>query len=106
MKPFPGGMQSFMKQYNQLQSKMKKLQEELELREFSSQAGGGAISVIVKNKKISSIKISKELMESHDTEMLQDLILTSVNEALIKAHETSEQEIEKLTGGVSLPGLF
>lgn len=107
MKNFPGGMQNFMRQAQQMQNKMAKLQEELATKTVEASSGGGAVtSIATGNQLISSIKISKDVMESGDIDMLQDLVMTAVNESLKKAKEMSEKEMQKITGGVSMPGLF
>lgn len=107
MKNFPGGMQNFLKQAQQMQNKMAKLQEELAQKTVEASSGGGAVtSVATGNQLISAIKIDKEVMTSGDVDMLQDLILTAVNESLKKSKEMSEQAMQKITGGVSMPGLF
>jgi DNA-binding YbaB/EbfC family protein len=107
MKGFPGGMQQFMKQFNQMQSKLKKVQAELDEKEYSATSGGSAVKVTVKGKsQISALEISPEVLESPDPEMLQDLILTAANEALETADKNYNKEIEKLTGGMAMPGLF
>jgi len=107
MKNFPGGMQSFMKQAQQMQIKMAKLQEELATKTVEASSGGGAVtSVATGAQLLSSIKISKDAMESGDVDMLQDLILTAVNESLKKSKEMSDKEMQKITGNVSMPGLF
>ncbi len=106
MKGMPGGMQKFIQQANQLQSKIKKLQEELATREFEGTAGGGAVTVKVNgDNKLTSLTIKEEVMKASDVEMLQDLVLTATNEALRIAKETSDTEMNKLTGGFSLPGM-
>ncbi len=106
MKGF-GGMQQLMKQANQLQAKMKKAQEEMATREFSAQSGGGAVQVTVNgDHALLSIKIDPEVVKSGDAEMLQDLVLTAVNEAVKTAKDTSQKEMEKLTGGFNIPGMF
>lgn len=102
-----GGMQNLMKQANQLQMKIKKLQEELGLREHEGTSGGGAVSVKVKGEtQVIALKISEDVMKSGDVEMLQDLVLTAVNDALKTARETHAAEMEKVTGGFNFPGLF
>ncbi len=104
---FPGGMQQFMKQANQLQSRIKKLQEELDEKTYSATSGGDAVKVTVNGKnEVTALAITKEVMEAGDTEMLQDLILTATNDALKQARVTRETEMEKVTGGMSMPGLF
>ncbi len=102
-----GGMQNLMKQANQLQMKMKKLQEELAEREYEGSSGGNAVVVKVKGEnQILSLKISEDVMKSGDVEMLQDLVMTATNEAIRKAKETQASEMEKLTGGFNFPGMF
>jgi DNA-binding YbaB/EbfC family protein len=107
---FGGGpnMGNIMKQAQKMQREMAKLQEELESRTFEASAGGGAISVVATGKKeILEIKIKPEVVDPEDVEMLQDLILAAVNEALRKADEMVSSEMSKLTGGLGgFPGLF
>jgi len=105
MKGMMGGMAGLMKQANQMQMKMKKLQEELATREFSGTSGGGAVKATVNgDNKIVNITIDPEVMKAGDAEMLQDLVKSAVNDALKTAKETSNQEMSKITGGLSLPG--
>lgn len=102
-----GGMQNLMKQANQLQLKIKKIQEELATREYEGTSGGGAVTVKVRGEtEIIGLKISEDVMKSGDVEMLQDLVLTATNDALKKAKETHAGEMEKVTGGFNFPGLF
>ena len=99
------GMAGLMKQANQMQIKMKKLQEELATREFNGTSGGGAVSAKVNgDSKVLGLTIDPEVMKSGDVEMLQDLVISAVNEAIKTAKETSSQEMSKVTGGMSLPG--
>ena len=107
MKGLPGGMQALMKQANQMQSRMKKLQEELALREFEGSSGGGAVTIKVNgDHMLLSVKINPDVIQAGDVEMLQDLILTATNDAVKLAKDTSQKEMEKITGGLNLPGLF
>jgi nucleoid-associated protein EbfC len=100
-----GGMAGLMKQANQMQSKMKKLQEELALREYTGTSGGGAVSAKVNgDNKVMSLAISPEVMKSGDIEMLQDLVTAAVNDALKTAKEESSKEMSKITGGMNIPG--
>ena len=102
-----GGMQNLMKQANQLQLKIKKLQDELSQRVYEGTSGGGAVTVTIRGEKtFTGVKISEDVMKSGDAEMLQDMILTAANDALKKAGETHAAEMEKVTGGFNLPGLF
>jgi hypothetical protein len=107
MKGLPGGMQALMKQANQMQLKMKKTQEELATKEFEGTSGGGAIQVTVTgDNKLVKVVISPEVMKSNDVEMLQDLILAATNDAIRLAKETSQKEMDKVTGGLNIPGMF
>jgi DNA-binding YbaB/EbfC family protein len=107
MKNFPGGMQSFMRQAQQMQAKMAKLQEELATKTIEASSGGGAVTAVTTGSQmLSAIKINKEVVNPEDVEMLQDLIMTAVNESLKKSKAMSETEMAKVTGGVSMPGLF
>ena len=84
-----------------------KMQEEMEEKVYEATAGGGAVSVKVSGKKqLEEIKIKEEVVDPEDIEMLEDLILAAVNEALRKAEESSADEMSKLTGGLNIPGLF
>lgn len=103
----PGGMAQLMKQANQMQMKMKKAQEELAKREFDGTAGGGAVAAKVNGDHfIVSLTIDAEVMKSGDAEMLQDLVKAAVNDGVQKAKKTSQEEMEKITGGLGVPGLF
>lgn len=106
MKGF-GGMQQFVKQAAQLQNKIKKAQEELAERTFDGSASGGAVKITVKGEnQILAVQIQEDVFRSGDVELLQDMILTAVNDALKKSKDTHTAEMEKLTGGLSMPGLF
>jgi DNA-binding YbaB/EbfC family protein len=103
----PMGMQNLMKQANQLQIKIKKVQDELSERKYEGTAGGGAVTVEVKGENtISAVKINADVVKSGDVEMLQDMIVLAANDALKKAKDTHSAEMEKLTGGMNFPGLF
>lgn len=100
-----GGMAGLMKQANQMQLKMKKLQEELATREFTGTSGGGGVTVKVNgDNKLLSLIIDPEVMKAGDTEILQDMLISAVNDAIKTAKETSSQEMSKITGGMNLPG--
>jgi DNA-binding YbaB/EbfC family protein len=101
------GMGNMMKQAQQLQSKMMKLQEELAEKTVESSSGGGMVKVTANGRQqILSIQIEKEVVDPDDVEMLQDLILAAVNDALAKAQEMVSSEMSKLTGGLNIPGLM
>ena len=100
-----GNMQQLARQAQKLQQQMTKMQEELEAREF--EAAAGMVTVKVNGRKeLLSVEIKPEAVDPDDVEMLQDLVLAAVNEALREATETTEREMSKLTGGMSMPGLF
>lgn len=102
-----GGMGNIMKQAQKLQAKMVKLQEELAERTVEASAGGGMVRVVANGKQqIVSIDIEKEVIDPDDSEMLQDLIIAAVNEALTNAQEMASEEMGKLTGGLSIPGIM
>jgi len=101
------GMGNMMKQAQQLQSKMMKLQEELAEKTVESRSGGGMVKVTANGRQqILSIQVEKEVVDPDDVEMLQDLILAAVNDALAKAQEMVSSEMSKLTGGLNIPGLM
>ena len=108
---FPGGMGGFggmninnlMKEAKKMQASMEKSQAELATKEFDASAGGGAISVKVSgDKTVKEIKIKQEVVDPEDVEMLEDLILTCVNEALRKVNSAQAQELGKF----NIPGLM
>ena len=102
-----GNMQQLARQAQKLQQQMTKMQEELEAREYEASAGGGMVAVKVSGKKeIIDLQIKPEAVDPDDVEMLQDMVLAAVNEALRTASDTMEREMGKLTGGLSMPGLF
>jgi len=100
------GMGNIMKQAQKLQSKMLKLQEELAEKTVEASAGGGMVRVVANGKQqVLSIQIEQEVVDPEDVDMLQDLILAAVNDALAKAQEMVSQEMGKLTGGMNIPGM-
>ena len=104
---FPGGgnMQQLMRQAQKLQEQMTKAQEELEEREYTAQAGGGMVTVTVTGKNVvKSLVIKPECVDPDDVDMLQDMILAAVNEALRTADETRTNEMSKLAPGIG--GMF
>ncbi len=102
-----GNMQKMMKQVQKMQSDMAKLQEELGERTVESTAGGGAVKVVANGKQeLVSIEIKPEAVDPEDVEMLQDLVLTAVNNALNQSRDMVAKEMGKLTGGLNIPGLM
>ncbi len=101
-----GSMQALMRQANQMQLKMKKLQEELAEKEYSATSGGDAVKVTVNgDSKVTNFEISEEVLKDGDAEMLQDMLLTATNEALEAAKKDNEEQMSKLTGGMNIPGM-
>ena len=99
-------MNTMMKQAQKLQKKMLKTQEELAKKTVETSAGGGMVKVIANgSQKIESIVLEKEIIDPDDVEMLQDLVMAAVNDALNKSQEMVSKEMGKLTGGLNIPGL-
>ena len=101
-----GNMQGMMTFFLMMQAEMLKMQEELETRTVETTVGGGALTIVANGKKeIESIKIKPEALDPDDVEMLQDMIVSGVNEAMRKIDEMTEREMSKITGGMKLPGM-
>ena len=100
-------MNDLLRQAQVMQNKMAKIQEELGERLIEAGSGGGMVKVVCNGKQeLVSISIEKEAVDPDDVEMLQDLVLTAVNEALRNSREMVEKEMSGLTGGMKIPGLF
>ena len=96
----PGNMNNLMKQAQKMQRQMEEGQKELEAKEFSAKAGGGAVEVTVSGKKeVLKVQLSQEVVDPDDIEMLQDLIMAATNEALRMADEANNELMGKMTGG-------
>ena len=103
----PGNMNQLLKQAQKMQSDMQKMQEDLETKEIETSVGGGAVTVKVNGKKeVVDIQIKPEVVDPDDIEMLQDLVLSAVNEALRSVDDMQSSQMNKLTGGMNIPGLF
>ena len=103
----PSNMQGMMKQVQKMQEQMTELQEDLDAREYDVNAGGGAVSVKINGKKeILSISIKPEIVAPDDIETLSDVLVAAVNEAIRKVEDVNTQEMQRVTGNVSIPGLF
>ena len=103
----PGNMQSMIKQAQKMQEDMAAMQEELEAREYEVSAGGGAVTVKINGKKqILALDIAPEVVDPDDIETLEDLITAAVNEAIKKVESISQNEMSKITGSMSIPGMF
>lgn len=97
---------NIIKQAQQMQQKMLRLQEELAAKTVEATSGGGMITAVVNGKhELVSLKIEKEVVNPEDIEMLQDLIVAAVNEGVRKAQEMATAEMSKITGGLNIPGL-
>ena len=103
----PSNMQAMIKQAQKMQDDMAAMQEELESREYDIAAGGGVVNLKINGKKeILSVKISPEVVDPDDIETLEDLIVAAVNEGIKKVEAEHSEEMSKITGGMSLPGMF
>ena len=100
-------MNSMLRQAQKMQENMEKVREELEQKEYTTTAGGGTVEVTISGKReIKSITVKPEVVDPDDIEMLQDLLMAAVNEAIRMVDETSSREMGKITGGMNIPGLF
>ena len=103
----PQNMNQMIKQAQKMQEEMKAKQEELEQQEFKTTSGGGMVEVTITGKKeIKDISIKPEIVNPEDIEMLQDMIMAAVNEAIRKVEDISNREMEKITGALNIPGVF
>ncbi len=102
----PGNMNNLMKQAQKMQKQMEEAQAQLDELEITATAGGGAVEVTVTGKReVTKVKLSEEVVDPEDIEMLEDLIVAATNEALRKVDEASQQSMSKITGGLG-GGLF
>ena len=101
----PGNMANLMKQAQRVQRQMEESQKELETKEFTAKAGGGAVEVTVTGKKeVTKVKLSQEVVDPDDVEMLEDLVMAAANEALRMAEEANSEMMGKMTGGLNMGG--
>lgn len=102
-----GNMQSMLRQAQKMQEDMARTQQELEERTYNATAGGGAVSATVDGKHtLTALTIQPEVVDPDDAEMLADLVMAAVNEAIRKATKDAEDEMGKVTGGMNLPGML
>ena len=102
-----GGIGNIMKQAQQMQRRMAELQEELATKQVEASAGGGMITAVVSGKQeLLGLRIDPTAVDPEDVEMLQDLVIAAVNEAIKQSQKMAQEEMSKLTGGMNLPGLF
>ncbi len=103
----PGNMSNLMKQAQRMQRQMEESQKELETKEFTAKSGGGAVEVTVTGKKeVTKVKLSEEVVDPEDIEMLEDLVMAAANEALRMAEEANTEAMSKMTGGLGMGGGF
>jgi hypothetical protein len=99
-------MNKYIRQAQELQARLAKAQEELSNITVEATSGGGAVKVVMDGQqKIQSVKIAREVINPDDAEMLEDLVLTAVKEAITKSQEAATKHMEKITGGLKIPGL-
>ncbi len=104
--PLGGNMGNMMKQAQKMQQQMLQMQQEMEEKEYEATAGGGVVKAVITGKKqLKSVEIDPEAVDPEDVEMLQDLVVAAVNEALRKSEEDMANSMGKLTGGLNLGGL-
>ena len=100
-------MNQMVRKAQKMQEDITRIQEELEAKEFTKQVGGGALELVMTgDKKLKSVTLKPEVVDPEDIEMLQDLIISGVNEIISEIEEYSAEEMAKVTGGVTMPGLF
>ncbi len=100
-------MNQMVRKAQKMQEDITRIQEELEAKEFTKQVGGGALELVMTgDKKLKSVTLKPEVVDPEDIEMLQDLIISGVNEIIAEIEEYSTEEMSKVTGGVTMPGLF
>ena len=103
----PQDMNGMIRQAQKMQEDMEALQAELDAREYEVSAGGGMVSVkIMGTKEIQNISIKPEIVDPDDVETLQDILVAAVNEAIKKVEQTNQEEMSRISGGMSLPGMF
>ncbi|MFQ6077839.1 MAG: YbaB/EbfC family nucleoid-associated protein [Thermodesulfobacteriota bacterium] len=101
------GLGGMLKQAQKIQAQLAKIQEEMAHKTIEASSGGGMVNVVVNGKQeVISVKIEREVVNPDDIDMLQDLVLAAVNEGIRKSQEMVTEEMKRLTGGLSIPGLF
>ena len=103
----PGNMAQMIKQAQKMQEDMATLQAELDEKEYNISAGGGMVKIVIKgNKEVKAIEIAPTMLDPDEVEDLQDILVAAVNEAIKTVETTNQAELSKLTGNISMPGLF
>ncbi len=101
------GFGNILKQAQEMHSKIAQLQDEMAARTVEASSGGGMVNIVMNGKQeVASLRIDPEVVNREDVEMLQDLIVAAVNEAIRKSQEMMTEEMKKVTGGLNIPGLF
>ncbi len=101
------GFGNILKQAQEMHAKIAQLQEEMARKTVEASSGGGMVNIVINGKQeVVSIRIDPEVVNREDVEMLQDLIVAAVNEAIRKSQEMMTEEMKKITGGLSIPGLM
>lgn len=101
------GLGNIMKQAQLMQQKMARMQQDLAEKEMDASSGGGMVTAVVNGRQqLLSLKIDQSVVDPSDVEMLQDLVVAAVNEAIKKSQDMMQQEMSKITGGMNIPGLF
>ncbi len=101
------GLGNILKQAQQMHSKITQLQEEMAAKTVEASSGGGMVNVVMNGKQeVLSVRIDPEVVNKEDIEMLQDLLVAAVNEAIRKSQEMMAEEMKKITGGLSIPGIL
>lgn len=101
------GLGNLLKQAQQIHAKITQLQEEMAGKTVEASSGGGMVSIVMNGKQeVISVRIDPEVVSREDIEMLQDLIAAAVNEAVRKSQEMMAEEMKKITGGLTIPGIF
>ncbi len=102
-----GNMQSMLRQAQKMQADMAAKQEELEAKEYTANAGGGAVTATVNGRhEVAALAIRPDVVDPEDVEMLADLVMAAVNEAMRQASKDAEEQLGAITGGMNLPGMF
>ena len=103
----PQNMSAMLRQAQKMQEDMEALQADLDSREYDISAGGGAVEIKINGKKeVLQINIKPEIVDPDDIEMLSDILVAAVNEAIKRVEETNSAEMSKITGNIGLPGMF
>lgn len=103
----PSNMNGMIKQAQKMQENITKVQEEIAQTDFSSSVGGGMVEAVMSgSKELKSLTINPEVVDPEDIEMLEDLVISAVNEVISQIDKTTEEKMNAVTGGASIPGLF